>query len=54
MANTKTFEAKINLKSGGPPVPVRVEARNVQEARRMIEAQYSGQIKSFSHSPKKV
>lgn len=49
--STKTYEAKIHLKSGIAPIPVTVQARNIPEARRLIEAQYAGQFKRFAQGP---
>ena len=48
MSNYKTYRGKIWLKSGGHPVPVQCEATNNQQAKKMIEAQYAGQFKSWS------
>jgi hypothetical protein len=50
----KNYMAKINLKSGGGVQEVRVQAKSHQDAKRLIEAQFAGQIKSWFHSPKEV
>ena len=51
---TKKYMGRLNLKSPGAPVEVRVEARDAAEAKRLIEAQYAGQIKSWFNSVQEV
>lgn len=50
----KTYMAKIRLKSGGSTQEVRIQARNSSDAKRLIEAQFAGQIKAWSQSPREV
>ncbi len=44
----QTYYGKIRLKSGGHPINVSVTASNNSAAKKAIEAQYSGQIESFT------
>lgn len=48
MSNHVTYTGKIWLKSGGHPVHVQCQAVTNQEAKRIIEAQYAGQFKSWA------
>lgn len=50
----KTYEGKIYLKSGGQSLPVQVKANSSSQAKKAIEAQYSGQFKSWSSQPREV
>ena len=47
----REYEGRINLKSGGNPVIVTVTANTPSEAKKILEAQYSGQIKSWFTIP---
>lgn len=48
----KTYEGSIILKEGtGSSVPVTAEANSPSEAKRIIEAQYAGQIKRWFKTP---
>ena len=42
-----TYKGKIRLKSGGQPIDVSVTTTSNQNAKKAIEAQYNGQIKSW-------
>ena len=46
----KNYEGKINLKAGGNPITVTATANTPQEAKKIIEAQFSGQLKSWFSS----
>ena len=50
----KTYQAKISLKSGGSSLLVSIQARNPHDAKKLLEAQYAGQIKSWAQSPREV
>ena len=55
LLKSKTFEGRIILKKGpASSVAVRVQASDSTEAKKLIEAQYSGQIKSWFQSPREV
>ncbi len=43
------WEARLNLKKGGSPITVFIEANNCHEARRLLEAQY--EIVNFATLP---
>jgi hypothetical protein len=47
----KNYEGRINLKAGGNPVIVTATANTPQEAKKIIEAQFSGQLKSWFTVP---
>jgi len=42
-----TYYGKIRLKSGGQPIDVSITTTSNQNAKKAIEAQYAGQIKSW-------
>ena len=44
---TRKFSGRIRLKSGGLQISVSVEASSNSAAKKIIEAQYVGQIKSW-------
>jgi hypothetical protein len=44
----QTFRGKIRLISGGHPIDVQVQATSPQAAKKIIEAQYAGQIQSWA------
>ncbi|UKM65480.1 hypothetical protein GSB9_02049 [Flavobacteriaceae bacterium GSB9] len=44
---TKMYKGKIRLKSGGHFINVSASATSNQAAKKVIEAQFSGQIKSW-------
>ncbi len=50
----KTYEGRIYLKSGGSSVAVRAEANSPSAAKKIIEAQFAGQIKRWARSPNPV
>lgn len=51
----KTYEGSIILKSGtGSSIKVRAEASNPSEAKKIIEAQFAGQIKRWTRTPNPV
>lgn len=50
----KTYEGRIVLKPGGSSIPVRAEASNPSEAKKIIEAQYAGKIKQWAKTPNPV
>ena len=41
------YRGKVRLKSGGQPIDVSVTTTSNQNAKKAIEAQYSGQLKSW-------
>ena len=44
---TKKFSGRIRLKSGGHQIGVSVEATSPSAAKKIIEAQFTGQLKSW-------
>lgn len=44
---TRKYSGRIRLKSGGHQIGVSVEATSNSAAKKIIEAQYAGQIKSW-------
>lgn len=48
------WQAKINLKTGGAPVTVEVNAFNSSQAQKMIEAMYGSNLKSWHMHPYQV
>ncbi|MCC7419295.1 MAG: hypothetical protein IT428_03330 [Planctomycetaceae bacterium] len=51
---TKVFEAKVYLEGTSGPVPVQVQARDIPDARRIIQAQYGSRFKRFANGPLEV
>lgn len=45
--NTKKYYGRIRLKTGGIPIKVQVDSTSPSSAKKAIEAQYYGQIKSW-------
>jgi hypothetical protein len=43
-----TYYGRIMLKSGGQPVRVQVDAGSPGQAKAIVEAQYSGQMKGWA------
>ena len=43
----ETYSGKIRLRSGGQPIEVSVTTTTNQNAKKAIEAQYGGEIKSW-------
>lgn len=43
-----TYYGQIYLISGGHPVSVQANAKSPGEAKRMVEAQYAGQFRSWA------
>jgi hypothetical protein len=50
----KNYTAKITLKSVVGIQDNRIQAKNQPAAKRLIEAQFAGQIKSWLSSPKEI
>lgn len=50
----KNYMGKIRLKSGGSGQEIRVQAKSTADAKRLIEAQFAGQIKAWLSQPREV
>lgn len=55
MAVSHKYEGRIVLKAGtGSSATIQVTAESPSKAKQLIEAQYAGQIKHWTQSPKRV
>ena len=54
MATLYTFNGKIKLKKDSKWYPVSVEAKNVFDAKKLIEAQYGAKFDRWAQQPRRV